>query len=205
MLRPKKITASASAVLVMAIAITAAYVWAARHRAPTADEFSVYAAFLSRLSRDDKLSLDRFALADTTSPLVASLGESWEPAELRPHPPSKAAAPEQFTEFCGDLCAHDFMRKNLEAWELKPSSNEIFPFSVVSSNLVVAFHRIRVVSVTRCGFDLWHHRAVLSYAFDASTDGNLQQLGTLCAANGDVFLKKVNGNWQVIRISESCV
>src|SRR5450631_167254 len=109
MVRRTKITTAAMTILVVAIAFTAAYVLATPHRGPTSDEFSVYAAFLSRLSKDSTLSLDRFALADTSSRLVATTGENWIPAELRAYPPEKAEASESLINFCGGLCGRDFM------------------------------------------------------------------------------------------------
>src|SRR3984957_5808988 len=122
MLRWRKIATGAAGILAVAIAITAAYIWAARHRAPTADEFSVYAAFLSRLSKDDKLLPCLLALADTSFQLAAITGENWIPAELRPYPPDKAEASKDLIDFCGAWCGRAFMAKNLRAWRLEPSS-----------------------------------------------------------------------------------
>jgi hypothetical protein len=72
---------------------------------PTSDEFAAYAVGLASLSKDWGF---RLALADTTSQLVAPAGESWVLAELRPDRPSRAAAPKQFVEFCGDLWPRHF-------------------------------------------------------------------------------------------------
>jgi hypothetical protein len=203
MLRRGKITAGAAAIVVMAIAITAAYVRAARHRAPTADEFSVYAAFLSRLSKDDKLSPDRLALADMSLQLVAATGENWIPAELRPDPPDEAEASERFTHFCGALCGRDFMTKNLRPWRLKPASALRFPFDIVptSAEPSPAEGGKWVVSVTRPGFDLWRHRAVFSYSFGCSAGATAAQDAVMCVQFGEVLLERTNGGWQVISYS----
>lgn len=203
MLRRGKITAAAAAIVVMAIAITAACVWAARHRAPTADEFSVYAAFLSRLSKDDKLAPDRLALAGTSFQLVAATGENWIPAELRPYPPDEAEASERFIDFCGALCGRDFMTKNLRAWRLKPTSAMQFPFDIVptSAEPSPAEGGKRVVTVTRPGFDLWHHRAVFSYSFDCSAGASPAQDAVNCVQFGQVLLERINGRWQVTSYS----
>ncbi len=197
--RKKLVVISACVVLGLILFIKAYYPVPSK---PTSDELAVYEVVLASLSQDWGF---RLALADTTSQLVTPAGESWVPAELQPDPVSRAAAPEQFVEFCGDLCGHDFMRKNLRKWQLMPSSNEKFPFPVVSSNSTVLSHPIRAVSVTRCGFDVWHRRAVVSYSFDASTDGSLHEPAAMCAASGDIFLKRVNRGWQVIRMSRLCL
>ena len=205
MLRRRKITLAATAIPVMAIALTAAYVWTARHRRPTSDEFLVYAAFLSRLSKDETLSLDRFALADTSFKLVAATGENWVPAELRPYPPDEAQASERFIDFCGGLCARDFMTKNLRAWRLEPTSAVQFPFDVVAASAEPAQGQKRVVTVTRPGFDLWHHRAVFSYSFDCNGGVSPGPDAVSCVQFGQVLMERTNGEWQVTNCSASTV
>jgi hypothetical protein len=203
MIRRRKITVAAIAIFIVAIAITAAYVWAPPHRSPTSDEFSVYAAFLSRLAKDEKLSLDRLALADVSSKLVAATGENWIPAELRPYPPEEAEASEHFIDFCGSLCGQDFMRKNLRAWQLKATSGMQFPFDILptSAEPSPAEGGKRVVSVTRPGFDLWHHRAVFSYGFDCSGGATPEAGAVMCIQLGEVLLERINGQWQVASYS----
>lgn len=200
MLRRGKITTATAATLAIAIALAAAYVWAARHRAPTTDEFYVYAAFLSRLSKDDKLPPDRLALADTSFKLVAATGESWLPPELRPYPPEEADASARFIDFCSVFCGRDFMMKNLRAWRLKPASAVQFPFDIVtaSAERSPAEGGKRVVTVTRPGFDLWHHRAVFSYGFDCSAGATATQDAVACVQFGQVLVQRTNGKWQVI-------
>jgi hypothetical protein len=105
-----------------------AYCVAGFYRGPTPEEFAVYAAFLVQLSAD---GIDHVALGDRSSKLVAPTGESWTPVELRPDPPEKAAPPAHFVEFCGSICAHNFMKQNLRSWQLKPSSEVRFPFPVM--------------------------------------------------------------------------
>ena len=214
MLRRRKIAAAAAAILVTAIAITAGYVWAARHRAPTADEFSVYAAFLSRLSKDDKFSPGRLALADASFQLVAPSGKSWIPAELLSYPSAiwencaaldEAAASETFIDFCGALCGRDFMTKNLRAWRLSPPSVMRFPFDLVPTSAEASEGRKRVVSITRPGFDLWHHRAVFTYSFDCAASANAAEDTISCVQFGQVLLQKTNGGWQVISYSACLV
>ena len=203
MLRQRKIITVAAAIFAMAIAVVAAYTWAARHHAPTVDEFSVFATFLSRLSKDDKLSLDRLALADTSFQLVAATGESWIPAELRPYPPDEAEASQLFIDFCGALCGRDFMTKNLRAWRLKPTLAMQFPFDIASTSAQPspAEGGKRVVSVTRPGFDLWHHRPVFTYSFDCSAGANPTQGAISCVQFGQVLLQRINGVWQVTSYS----
>jgi len=203
MLRRSKIAVAVSAIMVAAMAITAAYVWTARHRGPTSDEFLVYAAFLSRLSKDETLPLDRFALADTSFQLVAATGEDWIPAELRPYSPDEAEASERFIDFCGALCGRDFMTKNLHAWRLKPTSAMQFPFDIVPASVEPspAEGRKRVVTVARPGFDLWHHRAVFSYSFDCSAGASPAQDAVNCVQFGQVLLERTNEEWQVISYS----
>jgi hypothetical protein len=202
MLRWRKIATGAAGTLAVAIAITAAYIWAARHRAPTTDEFSVYAAFLSRLSKDDKLCPDRLALADTSFKLVAVTPDNWIPAELRPYPPNEAEASERFIDFCGAFCGRDFMAKNLRAWQLKPASAVRFPFDILATS---AEGGKRVVTVTRPGFDLWHHRAVFSYSFGCSAGGSATEDAVLCVQFGQVLVQRTNDEWQVISYDASVV
>jgi hypothetical protein len=42
-------------------------------------------------------------------------------------------------------------------------------------------------------FDRWHRRIAVSYGFDRSSKGSLQEPAALCAASSDVFLKKQLG------------
>jgi hypothetical protein len=188
---------AATAILVTAMAITTAYVWKSRHRGPTSDEFFVYAAFLSRLSKDETLPLDGFALADTSFQLVAARGENWIPAELRPYPPDEAEASARFIEFCGALCGRDFMTKNLRAWRLEPTSAVRFPFDIVPTSVEPAQGEKRVVTVTRPGFDLSHHRAVFSYSFDCNGGVSPGPDAVSCVQFGQVLMERINGEWQV--------
>jgi hypothetical protein len=201
MLRLKKIVAAGTSILVVATAITTAYIWTARHSGPTSDEFFVYAAFLSRLSRDGQVSLDRFALANTSSKLVAATGDNWIPAELRPYPPDEAEADQLFTDFCGSLCAREFMTKNLRSWRLQPTSVVQFPFGIVTTSAEPSSvdGGKRVVSVTRPGFDLWHHRAVFSYSFDCNggVSPARDEYPISCVQFGQVLMERINGQWQV--------
>jgi len=196
MILRRKITVAALAISVVATAIAATYIWAYPRRGPTSDEFAVFAAFLSRLSTD---GVERPALAETSSQLVAPPGEAWAPAELRPHPPEKAEASENFIRFCGSLCGRDFIKKNLRAWRLKPSSGVQFPFDIVpaSAEPSPAEGGKRIVDVTRPGFDLLHHRAVFSYSYDCITGGTPEEDAVICVQYGDVLLEKVNGRWQI--------
>jgi hypothetical protein len=192
---------AATAILVMAMAIITAYVWIARHRGPTSDEFFVYAAFLSRLSKDETLPLDRFALADTSFQLVAATSENWIPAELRPYPPNEAEASERFIDFCGALCGRDFMTKNLRTWRLKPTSAVKFAFDIVPTSAEPAQGEKRVVTVTRPGFDLSHHRAVFSYSFDCNGGVSPGPDAVSCVQFGQVLMERINGEWQVTSYS----
>jgi hypothetical protein len=203
MLRRSKIAVAASAVLVAAMAITVTYVWSARHRGPTSDEFLVYTAFLSQLSKDETLPLDHFALADTSFKLVPAAGENWIPAELKPYPPDEAEASERFIDFCGAFCGRDFMTKNLHAWRLKPTSTPEFAFDIIPApaESSSAGGGKRVVTVTRPGFDLWHHRAVFTYSFDCSAGATPAQDAVMCVQFGQVLLERINGRWQVASYS----
>jgi hypothetical protein len=167
-------------------------------RGPTPDEFATYATFLSRLSADGTGDV---AIAQTTAKLVANKAESWIPPQLQPYPPDKQAPALEFIEFCGSVCGHDFMHKNLRSWQLKPSSETQFPFTVIPANLESSLSAKRIVKVSRTGFDLWHRRAAFSYSFDCSTGGTPGQPAILCVQIGDVLLKKANGKWQVVRYS----
>jgi hypothetical protein len=191
----------------MAMAITASYICTIRHRGPASDEFFVYAAFLSRLSKDETLPLDRFALADTSFQLVAVAGEDWIPAELRPYPPDEAEASERFIDFCGAWCGRDFMTKNLRAWRLMPTSAMKFRFDIVptSSEPSPTEGGKRVVTVTRPGFDLWHHRAVFSYSFDCGSGETPTKDAVMCVQFGQVLMERINGEWRVTSYSASTV
>jgi hypothetical protein len=210
--------AVASAVIsVVAIALAAAYFRADFQRGPTSDEFAVYEIFLDRLSRDwsarpGHLSPDRFALADTTLKLVQPGYESWLPAELRPYPPEKADPPASVVAFCGRLCGYDFKKKNLRSWNLRSFSNGRFRFEILPTSapdtisarrirILTTARGMRVVSVTRPGFDLWHNLAVLDYGFDCGRDGNLTHEASMCLQSGQVRLEQVNGTWRVVSYS----
>jgi len=198
MLRKGKITTAATAIVVIVTAMIAAYIWSGRHGSPTADEFSVYAAFLSRLSKDDKLSPDLIALADTSFQLTAITGENWIPVELRPYPPDKAEASKDLIDFCGAWCGRAFMAKNLRAWRLEPSSTMRFPFGIVPEPSYTQDEK-RIVTVTRPGFDLWRRRAAFTYSFDCR--GGRPEVAVSCVQFGHVLLEMKNGGWQVVSYS----
>jgi len=161
------------------------------------DEFAVYESFLARLSHEFPPS--SFALADTSSKLDAPTGDTWLPVGLRPYPPEKAAPPDQFVDFCGSWCGHEFMRRNLQTWPLNPDSKLHFPFDVLpaSSEVKTRERGKRIVSVTRPGFDFRHHRAVLTYTFDCGSDGTADQIAVMCMQTGGVLLEKEKGTWRV--------
>jgi hypothetical protein len=167
---------------------------------PASDEFATYSSFLARLAAD---GIDNVALGDTTSKLGAFKGESWTPTELQPDPPEKAAPPLVFVEFCGNICGRDFMKKNLRAWQLKPSSDIRFPFVIVSGHSESSSDRKRIVSVTRTGFNFWRDRAVFSYSFDCTSSTSAGQVAALCIQMGEVLLEKTNGTWRVASYSGS--
>lgn len=81
------------------------------------------------------------------------------------------------------------MKRNLRAWTLSTHSEVHFPFDILpqSSEISTGERGKRIVTVTRPGFDFWHHRAVLMYSFDYG----------LGSQSGDVLLEKINGKWQV--------
>jgi hypothetical protein len=168
--------------------------------AATSDEFAVYAAFLVRLSHDSRPTTT-FALADFSSKLTTPTPETWVPEELHPFPPEKAVPPDQFVNFCGRWCGHEFMRRNLRRRRLNPNSSVHFPFDVISESTEVTARKQgkRVVNVTRPGFDFWHHRAVLTYGFDCSSDGteDEDQIPSMCVQTGEVVLEQVNEKWVV--------
>ncbi|MCU1308058.1 MAG: hypothetical protein JWN45_2753 [Acidobacteriaceae bacterium] len=208
MLPRRKIGIASVAISALAVAVAIAYFRADFQGGPTSDEFAVYEAFLARLSQDwasrtGHLSPDHFALADTSAKLIEHGYENWIPAELRPYPPEQAEPPERIVAFCGGLCGHDFMRKNLRSWHLKSGSKVQFPFEVlsVSTDITTTARGVRIVSVTRPGFDLRHHRAVLDYSFDCGRDGTLDQDAVMCVQSGQVLLEKVNGAWRVNKYS----
>jgi hypothetical protein len=173
-----------------------AYCIAGFYRGPTPEEFAVYAAFLVQLSAD---GMDHVGLGDRSSKLVAPTGESWTPVELRPDPPEKAAPPAHFVEFCGSICADDFMKQNLRSWQLKPSSEVQFPFPVIPAHLESP--EGKRIAVTRPGFDLLHRRAVFSYSFDCSAGATPGQDAVVCIQMGDVLMDKANGKWRVASYS----
>jgi hypothetical protein len=172
---------------------------------PTADEFAVYDAFLARLSADwpSNPVYDApfiFALADTSSNLVERGYDEHIPWELRPSPPEKSEPSESMANFCGWLCGHDFIRKNLRSWHLtSASTNTQFRLNILPRvpDATSAKREVRLVSVTRAGFDFRHRRAGFNYTFDCGRDGTSVQRALLCGQSGQVLLEKENGVWQV--------
>jgi hypothetical protein len=163
------------------------------------DEFAVYEAFLSHLSAEIRVPPNTFALADKSSKLVASTPDSWIPKELLPYPPEKADPPVELVSFCGSWCGHEFMKRNLKSWSLKPDRKVHFSFDVVPASVEAATTKREkyIVSVTRPGFDMWHHRAVVGYSFDCSSGGTQEEIGAICLQMGHVLLEKADGVWQV--------
>ena len=94
---------------------------------------------------------------------------------------------------------HDFIRKNLRSWQLKPEPKEQFAFEIlpVSITTTSTERGVRIVAVSRPGFDLWHQRAVLDYDFDCGKDGSLDEVALMCGQSGQVLLEKVNNVWRV--------
>jgi len=175
------------------VAVALAYRWLDADRGPTAEEFRVYAAFLTRLSADRNSQPGEMAIARTTFAVATPHIENWVPVELRLSP-ADTAPPLEFVDFCGSRCGHDFIRKNLRVWPVRPEAQ--FPFDIMdASALYRTTGKHRVVSMSRPGFDLMHHRAVLMYSVNCG--GGIA--GRLCAEAGEAFLEKVNGAWKVAR------
>ena len=193
MTRRSKILFAVVLLFVVAAAATVAYLRA--DRGPRPEELRVYSAFLKHMSAEMvKRQQNEFALAGKTLELVDPIYDSWVPVELRSnrmHPSS------DFVTFCGS-CGRDFVRNNLAVWRFDPNALSKLGISVMdaSESSRTAPNRY-VVNVTRVGFDLWHHRSVLSYSVNCS-DG---MVPVLCMQSGDVQLEKVSGTWQVKRYS----
>ena len=102
-----------------------------------------------------------------------------------------------FVTFCG-FCGRDFVGKNLAVWRLNTNALNRFGISVVdaSESSWTPINRY-VVNVTRVGFDLWHHRSVLSYSLDCGGGASPGEDAVLCMQLGNVQLEKVRGTWLV--------
>ena len=200
----QKITLVAVAFSVVAILTASAYLRVQFPGEPTPDEFAVYGAFLSQLSADwprhQPHSLpDRFALANKSSELAEPYHDEHIPTELQPYPPGKAEPSDRVIAFCGWICGHDFIRKNLRSWQLTPESKEQFAFEILPTSITATPTQlgVRIVTVSRPGFDLRHQRAVLDFGFNCGHDGSLDQKALMCAESGQALLEKVNNVWRV--------
>jgi len=200
----RKIALAAVAVSFVAIPIVTAWLRVQFPSEPTSDEFAVYGAFLTRLSTDWPRHVvhsapDRFALANRSSELSDNSYREHISAELQPYPPEKAEPPERVIGFCGWICGHDFMRKNLRSWQLKPEPKEQFAFEILPISITTTPTQlgVRIVTVSRPGFDLRHQRAVLDFGFNCGHDGSLDQEGLMCGESGQALLEKVNNVWRV--------
>jgi hypothetical protein len=184
MLRYKK-----EAIVVVAIAATALtatwYVWRYFDGGPTSEDFRVYDAFLNRLASDGGLQQNSFALEGTTLKLSDPQYDSWIPTELRS---DKTWPNPAFVSFCGRVCTHDFVRKNLTVWQLKPGPKTGTAFRIVGAS-EASEPKHCAISVTRVGFDLRHARAVLSYSESCDGYGGVML--------GDAYLLRENGMWKV--------
>ena len=162
-------------------------------RGPTTEEFRVYRAFLKHLA-DENRQQHEFALASKTLKLVDPRYDSWVPLELRS---DRMRPSSEDVTFCG-FCGRDFVRKNLAVWRLNPNAVNKLGISVmdVSESSWTPTNRY-VVNVTRVGFDLWHHRSVLSYSLDCSAGASPGHDAVLCVQSGDVQLEMVRGTWLV--------
>jgi len=194
MLRTRHIIAVTAALTVALIAAVTAYSYL-RDRAGL-DEFAVYEAFLARLSHD--FPPGTYALADTSSKLDVPTPCTWLPWELRlPIPPEEAAPPDKFIHFCGSWCGHEFIRTNLQTRSLNPGSRVHFSFDILPATTELRRERGKhIVSATRPGFDLRHHRAVFTYSFHRGSDETTNHPVT-SMQSGCVLLEKEKGAWRL--------
>jgi len=173
-------------VVIGVAALTAGwYVWKYFGAGPTSEEFRLYDAFLTRLASEGYLGQHSFVLEGETLQLSDPEYDSWVPTELR-H--DKTWPNANFVSFCGRLCAHDFVRKNLAASQLKPSPKVRTAFRILGGSESIGSGQC-AIWVTRAGFDLRQRRAVLSYHERCDGYGGM--------ILGDVYLLRENGMWKV--------
>jgi len=197
MLRRMKI-APVAVVISAALMVAGGYFWVYSISGPTAEEFRVYSAFLSRKAADDHLQPNDFAIARTTLELFDPYFDSSIPTELR-HDKTYPSA--EFAAFCG-FCARSFVRKNLTAWHFEPGPHDAFGISVVQASepsLIPPKQNV-AVSVTRVGFNLWHTRAVLGYSANCSDYS--PDNPSVCIELGEVYLQKRHGVWKVEKYTD---
>jgi hypothetical protein len=184
-------------VLLSVVAAAASLAYFRADRGPTTEEFRVYSAFLKHLAAETQQQYE-FSLASKTLELADPQYDSWIPVELRS---DRTRPSSDLMTFCG-LCGRDFVRKNLAVWRLNPNALNKFGISVMdASESSWTPTNGYVVNVTRVGFDLWHHRSVLSYSLDCSGGATPGEDAVLCMQSGDVQLEKVRGTWLVKRYS----
>jgi hypothetical protein len=174
------------------IAATASIAYFRPDRGPTTEEFRVYSAFLKHLAAQGEQ--DEFALASKTLELADPQYDSWIPVELRS---DRTRPSSDFVTFCG-FCGRDFVGKNLAVWRFNPNVLNKLGISVMdASESSWTPTNGYVVNVTRVGFDLWHHRSVLSYSLDCSAGATPAHDAVLCMQLGNLQLEKVRGTWLV--------
>lgn len=176
----------------VAVAVTGAYFWTYSDLGPSSGEFRVYSIFLTRLAADRHLQPNEVVLGHTTLQPSARQSVSWTPPELRP---DSMQPPPNFLSFCGRRCGHDFVRKNLSAWQLKSNGPGEFGISIGEVPKTTQTPKKYVVEVTRVGFNLWHTRAVLSYTADCNDYS--PEFPTMCVEYGEAYFQKENGIWKV--------
>jgi hypothetical protein len=178
-----------AAIIVVATAVAALmatrYVLRYPDGGPTSEEFRVYDAFLNRLTSDGHLRQGTLVLEGETLSLSDPQYDTWIPTELRS---DKTWPNPAFVSFCGRVCAHDFVRKNLAAWQLKPSPEVGTAFRIMRASQALE-PRQCAISVTRVGFELRRARAVLSYSESCEGNGGI--------ILGDAYLLRKNGMWTV--------
>ena len=159
---------------------------------PAPDEFRIYRVFLKRLATDSNWQ-GQIALAETTLRSSEPQYQNWVPAELRT---DKMTPPPDVVNFCGEWCGRDFVKKNLVVWHFNSNAQEDvgFPIDQNSQDRQIPPQH-RVVAVTRVGFNLWHTRAVLWYSADCNDYS--PEHPVMCSESGTVYLKKINGSWQL--------
>ena len=178
----KFVRATITVVLMCASVGLLGYWWKFKDRVPTPDEYAVYEAFRVRLSADRGWNPNAIVLVGKTSNLQQTHADSRIPAALYPYPPEKMLSPKEFVAFCGYLCGREFMKRNLASWDLGVNRERL---------------PLGKLAVSRVGFDIPHHKAVMQYSFNCSD--STRRIPMRCLQFGSVYLIKTNEQWRVER------
>jgi hypothetical protein len=187
------------AVLVFTIAVLTfgIFPFVSTDRGPVPEEYAVWSALVDDLlaSRGSPPAGARVLIEQTTESVDRKT----------------AIVPLQLLSLGTEREIRDFLTKNRQPWLLQEGFNLQRKYTLVDRsavrqfllcqyrtcpNTLIGANASAAISVSRVGFDMWHHHAVLEFSY---------LCGQRCGRSGYATLRKQDGRWMLEHFSQSWI